>query len=139
MASLILKINTYSLIARPRQKIERILSIKAEPDSQGRPLSAALYFYLDDQLPEGLGRIIRLNPTSSVGSHVTIFLPMSSYSDIYHIIQTESPISMYIAFEGTATPNATKDLTFFQLFTSDEATGEGFQDPDMEGELNIPT
>ena len=139
MASLIFHINTYSLIARPRQTIERIISIKAEPDPQGRPLSAALYFYADDQLPEGLGRVIRLNPSSGVGSHATIFLPMSSFSNIYHIIQTESPIRMYFAFEGTDTPNATKELTFFQLFTQDENPGEGFQDPDMEGELNIPS
>ena len=138
MASLILKVDTYSLIARPRQVIERIINIKAEPDSQNRPLSASFYFYTDDQVPTGLGRVIRINPTSSVGSHATVFLPASSYSEIYHIIQTENPINIYLAFTGTAQPNATANLTFFQLYTNDENPGEGPQDPDMQQELEIP-
>ena len=138
MASLIIPIKTYSMLVRPRQVIERIINIKGEPNAQGISASASLYFYKDDQVPTKLGRVIRINPSSQVGSHATIFLPASSFGEVYHVIQTEHPINIYLAFESTSEANATADLSFFQMFTKDENPGEGPQDPDMAAELDIP-
>ncbi|MEM6630049.1 MAG: hypothetical protein AAF694_10280 [Bacteroidota bacterium] len=138
MASLIIPIKTYSMLVRPRQVIERIINIKGEPNTKGVAASASLYFYTDAQLPTKFGRVIRINPTTQIGSHATVFLPASSFGEVYHVIQTEHPINIYLAFETTSEPNATADVSFFQMYTKDENPGEGPQDPDMAAQLEVP-
>jgi len=130
MGAISFNIEAYSLLIRPRQPIERIVNFTGPANRMGVKHSGALFFYGEGNLPTKIGRIIRVNPTSFIGSHVTIYLPLSSFRDIYHVIQTESPVGVYAAYDNTNTPNATVDVTFFQLYSRDEAPGEGYIDPE---------
>jgi hypothetical protein len=57
-------------------------------------------------------------------SFTTVQLPLSSFGDLYHVLQTESPV-FFTAYE---VPFGGTTLSFAGLTTDEEATGEGFRD-----------
>ncbi len=133
MASIQFNIEAYSLMLRPRQVIARIITVSGPANTHGIKQTASLYFYQDDKVPDTLGRVVRVNPTSILGPHVTAYLSLSDYQDIYHTIQTESPVGLYASFDNTTKSNATVDLSFFQVYSREENPGEGFIDADVPG------
>jgi len=133
MAAIQFNVEAYSLTIRPRQVIERIITVSGPANVHGIRQTASLYFYRSEQLPDSQGRVVRVNPTSIIGTHITAFLAMSDFHDMYHILQTESPIGIYVSHPNTTQSNATVDISFFQMLSRDENPGEGFIDPDVPG------
>ena len=108
-----IKVDSYSVgvIRRKSEMIKRFITCVPEPGNEAGIDSLVIYFLPYEQ---------------SVGYYdqrtVVGFLPPEDYRDVYHVLQTESPVYINWALKGE------KDLEYLSVGTRQEPPGEGFED-----------
>ncbi len=108
-----IRVNSYSvgIIRRAAELITRFITCIPEP-SEGQELDSVVIYFMPEQ--ESVGY--------QDGKTVVGFLPREDFGDVYHILQTETPVYINWGIKGE------KEVEYLSVGTRQEPAGEGFHD-----------
>ena len=111
-----MKIDKYQVVvSAKRQDVGghvRAMVLTAPPSESGSIKDIRIYFL--EQPPSTFG--------SLSGSTISVNPPLRDFDHMYHLLQTEKPVSAHWVADTN------NNLTWFELYTGDEPLGEGPRD-----------